>query len=460
MSIKQIFDEIAAESSTNQKMVILGKYKDNETLKRVLYLANSKRIKFYIKQIPTYLKAGNSIIRLEDALDSLQPIIDRKITGNDAIVHLQELLSSLHSDDVYIIERIIERDCKIGMGTHNINKVIPQLTEVTPYMGAKAYSDKLVSKLFEGGKQVISQKKMDGRYSNCIIRSGEVDLESRQGESTLLDGALFINDLRKFDDCVLNGELVMGNGIDRYESNGIIASLVSIGKKIRDGEDVSKEITKFESKHMNYQLALDSIKFVVWDTITVDEYFDTKSSTPYNTRLSNVINMMLKYEPIMVSIIDSRLVKSVDEAMAHFKEMLMNNEEGTILKSYDGIWKDGKPNHQIKVKKEINLDLKIVGFNYGTGKNKNLISSVNVESSDGLLKTSPTGINEDKMEYITNNQDKLLNTIVEIKCSGLSQDSEGNYSVLHPVYKIERTDKDTANTLEECIEIDNATKFV
>ena len=32
MSIKEILDEIAAESSTNQKMVILAKYKDNELL--------------------------------------------------------------------------------------------------------------------------------------------------------------------------------------------------------------------------------------------------------------------------------------------------------------------------------------------------------------------------------------------------------------------------------------------
>ncbi len=46
MRIKEIFDEIANESSTNQKMVILSNHKDNELLKDVLYLANSKRIKF------------------------------------------------------------------------------------------------------------------------------------------------------------------------------------------------------------------------------------------------------------------------------------------------------------------------------------------------------------------------------------------------------------------------------
>ena len=43
MTINQIFDEIANESSTNKKVEILSKYKDNELLKKVLYLANSQK---------------------------------------------------------------------------------------------------------------------------------------------------------------------------------------------------------------------------------------------------------------------------------------------------------------------------------------------------------------------------------------------------------------------------------
>jgi hypothetical protein len=53
------------------------------------------------------------------------------------------------------------------------------------------------------------------------------------------------------------------------------------------------------------------------------------------------------------------------------------------------------------------------------------------------------------MSYITNHQDELLGTILEIKFSGISQDSSGNYSVYHPVYKMLRTDKTIANTLQE-----------
>ena len=50
MTIKEIFDEIASTSGNNAKIDILKKYSDNELLRRVLYMANSKRVKFYIKR--------------------------------------------------------------------------------------------------------------------------------------------------------------------------------------------------------------------------------------------------------------------------------------------------------------------------------------------------------------------------------------------------------------------------
>ena len=155
-------------------------------------------------------------------------------------------------------------------------------------------------------------------------------------------------------------------------------------------------------------------------------------------------------------VVDTREVSTLKEVMEHFVEILKRNGEGTVVKSKDGVWADKKPNYQIKVKKEIDLDLKIVGFNYGTGKNVNVISSIDVESSDGLLKTSPTGMSEAIMDFVTANQENLLNTVLEVKCSGVSQDDKGNYSVLHPVYKKLRDDKDEANSLEECIEIDQS----
>jgi len=454
MSIKQIFDEIANESSTNEKMAILARYKDNGLLVRVLYAACSKRAKYYIKQLPLY-EQSSTTFDLDWALKQLPALSKREVTGYAAHQYLMKILTQLQPDDAYIIERIIDKDCKIGIGTRNINKVIPNLIEKTGYMGCKPYSKDLILKLLAKG-DCVSQEKMDGRFLNSVIQGGELLNESRQGEPTILENPLFFAELTSLKDCVLNGELTMQN-VPRFESNGIIASLISIATKKNAGEDVTKEVAKFEFKHMDYYEALKLVRFTAWDILTIDEYFSRKCTRPYKVRLAELYDTLKGFT--MISIVETRPVKTLEDVMNHFKEVLLRNGEGVVVKGLDGVWVDSKPSYQIKVKKELNLDLRIVAFNYGTGKNASLISSVDVESEDGLLKTSPTGLDEDEMAYVTEHQAEMLHSILEIKCSGLSQDSKGNYSVLHPVYKIRRPDKDTANTLAECIEIDESTLF-
>ena len=464
MTIKQIFDEIASTSGNLAKIEILGKYKENELLKRVLYMANSKRVKFYLKQIPEYTPNGGH--SLEMALIGLDALITRKVTGAEATGYLKSVLTSLSADDAYIIERIIEKDCKIGMGTTFMNKVFKDLIEDTPYMGAISFDEKKARAIFGKGKYGLSQIKMDGRYCNAIIRGGEVELESRSGETTHVAGAKFLTELANFEDCVLNGELTM-DGVPRYESNGMIASIIDIcGKKEeRTEKEHTKKLEAFEKKHGSFEQALNSIRFTVWDTITVDEYFNKSSKVPYVNRLANVERIIREAGSTMVKMIESRVVNSYKEAMDHFQEVLATEvdgvpQEGTILKAMDGDWKDGKPTWQIKMKLEMDVDLVIVGFNYGTKgtKNENVISSLNCETSDGLLKTRPQGIKEDMMKFITENQDILMGKIVQVKCNGLSHDKDGNYSLLYPAFAMVREDKNTCDSLESIKEIENMVK--
>lgn len=460
MEIKQILDEISSEPGKNQKMVILGKYADNELLKRVLYMANSSRVKFYIKQIPEYTRKNEQTNTLDFVINELGHISRREVTGNDALRFLSDLLSTLSPNDAYVIERIIEKDLKIGMDS-SINKVFKNLIEETPYMGAVSFDEKKARKLFDKGAKAYSQVKMDGRYCNATINDGEVYLESRQGEPTIVTGAKFLEELALLDNMVLNGELTM-DGVPRYESNGIIASIIDIcGKRdARTEQENSKKLSTFEEKHGSFEDALAKIRYTVWDVITIDEYNAASSKTPYNIRLKNLSWFIFGGEHTlsMVSIIQNREVNTFEEAMNHFKEMLGRNEEGTILKAQNGEWKDGKPTWQIKLKLELTLDLVITGFNYGTKgtKNEHVVSSLNAETSCGLLKTRPQGLKEDLMKEITENQESLLGTIIEVKCSGLSFDNTGAYSLLYPAFKHFRDDKSTANSLEECIEIQNA----
>ena len=158
--------------------------------------------------------------------------------------------------------------------------------------------------------------------------------------------------------------------------------------------------------------------------------------------------------------VESKIVTSFAEAMEHFQDALARGLEGTILKAMDGGWKDGKPTYQVKMKLDISIDFRITGFLFGNEGTKNefVISRLQVESSCGLLKTQPSGMKEKEMKWVTENQEELMNSIVETRCSGLSQDSKGNWSCMHPSVVEFRNDKDTCDSLESAQEIEEMAK--
>ncbi len=163
MTIKQIFDQIRSESGTNRKMEILGMYKTDEILKAVLYNTYSNRVKYHIKQIPVYKRDDSRpTMEMQDALILLKTISDRDVTGNAAIEWLISILEAVSPDDAHVIERIIEKDAKIGMAKTNINKIFPDLIETTPYQGAQSFSEKKARDIMSEGP-AWSQVKMDGR---------------------------------------------------------------------------------------------------------------------------------------------------------------------------------------------------------------------------------------------------------------------------------------------------------
>jgi DNA ligase-1 len=464
MSIRHILNTIAAISGKNDKGKELAKHKDNELLKKVIYLAHSPRVKFYIKQIPEQGAKNPTYTDLNTVLDELSRLSNRELTGEDARRHLKGLLESVSEDDAIVIERIIGKDLKIGMDS-GINKVIPKLIEETPYQGAKSFSEKGAAKLFERGKDkkaktVISQIKADGTYRNAIIRSGEVELISRQGEVSTLTGAKFLNELSTLDDCVLNGELTI-DGYKRTIANGMVNSIMDIleNTNSRTPEETQKKLEAFEEKHGNWQEALDKMRFTVWDMITVDEYFAAESNTPYITRFKSLEATLSSHNLVQVEVVETRYITTYAEAIEHFLDAQKRGLEGTIIKSSEAGWKDGKPTYQIKMKLEMSMDLRIIGFKYGTKgtKNENVISVLELESECGKLKTAPAGMTEEMMADITARQEELMGTIVEIRCCGLSQTDKG-WSTQHPSVTELRPDKTTCDTLESCQEIEEMAK--
>jgi len=463
MTPYEIIELLRSTSGINDKRTILSSHKDNKDFQRVLTYALDPRITFGIKKLPKYDYTALDLT-LNEAITELIALETREVTGNAASDLLQGILETTSEEDAQVIKWIIAKDFKAGFGISLINdEMAPFSVYEVPYMGATSYSPKRVATIMKQG-QAFSEVKMDGRYLNCIVNNGDVFMESRGGKPNPLMGCLekeasALAFELGYSQVAINGELMFKGEKDRYIANGIISSFVSMAQKDFDGVDISKEITKFEKRwEMTLDEAKSRIALVVWDYIPLENYKEQVWSKPRFERLARLKNACESTNSF--ELVEYKVVHTEAEAISHFQEMLARGEEGTILKAWDGIWKDGKPTFQCKMKVEMNVDLRIVGFNYGTPgtKNEKVISSLDVESMCGGLATSPGGINEADMQFITDNMDSLMGTIVEVKSCGISQDSTGAYALLHPVFIKLRDDKNTGDDLKTIIEIDNMKK--
>ena len=107
-------------------------------------------------------------------------------------------------------------------------------------------------------------------------------------------------------------------------------------------------------------------------------YYNEKSmiDTPYKER-AKLVRKIIKKHPY--KIIPSKLIITGNEKRAEkfYKAALKNNQEGVMMKNLETIYQPGKRvGHMLKVKpEERDLDLVIVGAEYGTGKRSGWMSS-------------------------------------------------------------------------------------
>lgn len=456
--VLRVIDAIGATRSVKEKKQILLDNKDVPLLSETIYAALSPRINYYIKQIPDTSVIVRTMelrpsITYADALNRLDVLSQRLVTGHLAQNHLANLLLDCDEESRILIQRIILRDLKFAIGHKIVNEVYPKLLETTPYQGAKPFARKLVDELLLEGS-VYSQLKLDGMYANAIIDNGTVTFISRQGEIKEFGDNKLVEEMKKFPNCALNGEFTLEGEPNRSKANGIISALDDIYSNMstRTEEENQKKIDKFlKERGMTIEEASSKLIYTVWDQLTLKEYEEKLSKTPYYERLAQLSLDIKENGLTLVQIVETRELSTFAEIMDHYVEMVTNGLEGIIVKSKTAQWKDGKPKWCVKIKEEATFDLRITGFKYGSGKNTNKVSTIEVESECGILVTAPTSLKENEMDDFTENQDAYLGKIIEVKCCGITPlNKNGKASTLHPVYIKKRFDKDIANTYEEC----------
>lgn len=94
----------------------------------------------------------------------------------------------------------------------------------------------------------------------------------------------------------------------------------------------------------------------------------------------------------------------------------------------------------LKVKVMSTCDLKVVGFEEGTGKNQGKLGALIVDYK-GFLCGVGSGFTDYDRDYIWNHKEEYLNKIVEVQYFEESKNQDGGISLRFPVFKKIRYDK-------------------
>lgn len=429
MSINSIFESLASNNSRNFKIDLLKDNYSNVELREAIKLALDPLITFYIKKIPEYSPNYDEIkkISLTEAFDYLSDLSNRTVTGNTGIEHLKWILENVSFDDAKVVEKIIKKDLKCGVSMATANAVWNDLIHDYPCMLCSAFDTKLINKInFSDGAFV--QQKLDGARFNAIVRNGAVEFYTRNGK--VMD---FVGNLEKEflmlaneKEIVFDGELLVkkdGEFLDRKTGNGIIM-------KSQKGTMTEEEAS--------------TVNCIIWDMIPYENFIEEKYNVSYKDRYNHLLS--LEY-PDKISLVETHIVYSFDEANDIFVNYLSEGNEGTIIKDFRGIWENKRTKSQIKQKGLFECDLKIVGIEYGTKGSKydGMLGALMCESEDSILKVNVgSGFSDEQRTELM--KENLLDKVVSIKYNSRIVNKSGENSLFLPIFVEIREDKSIADT--------------
>ena len=431
--LKDILNELNESNSSNYKLDILKKYKDNSELKKLLELTyNRNKYNFnvskncIIKDNPNILESNGSKT-VDELLSALEVLGEGTIRGNEAHQFVCNHLKCLDNDNKEIFLNVLGRDLKIGLNVKSINKVFKNLIPKPNYMRCAVLSEKTLKKI---KFPAFIQLKMDGTYREIHVADGQVTGKTRSGEEYF--NPVLFKEMENFPNGYYTGELTI-DGESRFTGNGLINSL---------------------------NPPYEKITFTVWDYLTDDDYLE-KSKTPYYSRFESLSDIIEKHKSNRVKLVPNHEVNSIDEALKYVSDWMEQGLEGGVLKDKNNVFKNGTSGTQLKIKLKVDAEMRITGFTDGTigTKREGKIGAIQFSNDEGTIKGQCSGFSDEELDLFTKNKDNLIGRIISVEFNDLVKSENNDYYALsHPRFIEIRNDKDETDTLEKVIQLRDMAK--
>ena len=441
----QLIKEIASDNSKLHKEAVIKReaLATNDEFFKGLRLALDNIDTFGVKKVPERSGADGEGLNFPTFATFAYQLIERKLTGGAALDMIDQIMAMATNDEWNGWYRLILlKDLKAGFSESTVNKAVKDVNAdyvvpTTPYMRCTLPAKSNMEE-WDWSKGIYSQTKADGMFANVNIREDGYVWVTSRGGTLFPAGALGIE-----DDLVATFQA----GTQTHGELTIYIDGVLQAREIGNG--IFNSLLKGGSLEANQKVVYDC-----WDQIPLAQAVPKgKYTVVYSTRFAKLEKQVQIGNKKSVRLTETRIVFSMAEAVAHYKEHRARKEEGTILKTPMLIWKDGTSKDQAKMKEEIDVELRVKGFNPGKGKNANTFGSIQCESECGLLEVNVSGMSDDMRAAIHADRLNWPGKIITARSNSLLAPSKGKknglWSMFLPRLIEERMDKTVADTLEQ-----------
>ena len=406
-----IIQELESNNSSLFKQDVIKQNIDNAEFVKGAKYCLDPLVTFGVKDIPVSDTQGDGIgsAMFYELADKL---VSRELTGHAARDAIQELCDTACIDewnDWY--RRILIKDLRCGTGAKLINKVqkdtIPLFGCMLAHDGAK-HPKKITG-------ECIIEYKYDGVRVIAIVQNGSATLYSRNGK--LLSNFPHIEEALskpEYNDTVFDGEVMS-----------------------EDFQSLMKQV------HRKSGAQTQDAYLALFDVLPLDEFQSGESSADSMQRKLHLEEYRDKEDCIKV--VDYWVVNfNKAEGQALFNDLnktaLDKGYEGLMIKPTHEIYKCKRSHAWLKIKPFIEVTLKVVALEEGTGKNEGLLGALVVEGEDDgkfFHLNVGSGLTDENREQIWANQDAVIGQLVEIRADAAtqSQDADETWSLRFPRFK-------------------------
>ena len=357
---------------------------------------------FGVQQVPTSKTDGAGITQTEFD-DVLRQLEARTLTGNAMRDVIQELCDRSRSEewnDWY--RRILIKDLRCGVTHKTVNKHTTMKVPVFECMLAddsKKHEKKMTGEVFV-------EPKLDGVrvITVCDVERDEVKMYSRNGKE--------LNNFPKI-----------------YEQFDAMLDQLD-QSMVFDGEVMSDDFqTLMREIHRKGGAKTDDAVLNLFDCLPLEHFKEGGSNNTLAQRKQWLDGY--RFGP-NISRVEHILIDLDDEdgqkQFADYNRLCIDKGfEGIMIKPITGVYECKRSSLWLKVKPFIEVSLKVVDTEEGTGRNAGRLGALIVEGEDDgkFIRTNVgSGLSDDDRTEFWKAKDKLIGQIVEVRADAVTQNQD------------------------------------